>query len=1283
MPETWTPQGLAEFAAPLGLRSCPLSGSRIKFHSPQSTAALFIIDLDSRNPDYATELHINQNNSQTRELQDQMQQRFDTIGTDASETWVRLGLTGCDEFVLQSIRDWASSNNFPATPAAAHTSAIPATVAQPRSSASASAPKLSHWLKRFLDARGLPQPNGEPLYSYKTTDEEYQTIALQLQLAVSLRGDEVLSQNERFDALFVLFAAEWWRREFQGGAWTWEPIFRAIDLDDEQIQRLQSNPQGRLYPALQRGFACWQRQIFETDVGRTFIGSLAAEGGLPLNLLNSPGAGLQHYFKQLLERYLPLRSLGVPVMQVAEELASDLPASFRNQTVYRVAGEIVETTLALRTEHRLGDHPDPVAQLDQVEPAWRDRFSLALDNQPAQALLRALVVDAAQTPDTGLELSLRRSLMQLPGSGSYRLQARLELPKKVSLSALALRFGERDNWPGHAELWLLRPVRTRLAILSRVDADHYRIRADGAVWHGDVASCEVTLGLLSYGELLAEAPPLAETAMDPSLPWVFTSIDGKLDYLGQGALRLGAGELTVAVPTDAQLASDGDTPQHMGVLAATGQQLYRASGRLTVSCEDGNFVIRGGAERLDMPQYSLTGQRLYHPANVRQVFVGAPRLLRRSPSGQSGFVATHSLQWRHSGSGSPWQTYSRNMVGVVDLRATEHGELLFRSRIAVLPDGSRFEFSPGRDDRSGSLRVHAIPGVRLSSASEDVALEAGGDGADGTELRISRGDSQRSRFVLQLQWPQHPRALELTLPIPLAGARFRGGDGDCLADNAAVTLDDLPGLHALGFNLAGGGPESFELDIDVRARDFDSKTQSKLSSRVPLSRVGGGTDRISELALIQLRDRFSQLFAMSEDLDCEIRLTLRGRRQYARLRLARYAYQLEIDGDRLAIESTSHGNAVDLDLSEGLALELHALLDPQEPGRALTDIRSEGVHTGQWCLPSNLKPGPWLAMPAGHEKTQVRPRIVPVEGCEPSDKGCLRDAIVLPDKRERDAAIAACITRMAVDYSHPDWPLVKQTLVAFAHLPATTLDLWDGFARHPSAMAMLLVVADQSSYEQVLKLAEELPFNWELVSLEGWLAALSAVKDYIEHEAPEGMAQRLVESVVEQKLGLMTEADVVLQKLVLVLRQRLLGISDSDLIQARSPAAANVIPDLILQEVGKLQGQQSADAMWPLFDGQLLSELYRSGPTEFQRVYPHGAPYMKAVLHAPVAMAYRACAMPAQDRLDLKRTDLYQLEKIRAFAPEWYREAFGLTVLYLYATNALLTDPSHNNGNPA
>ena len=79
------------------------------------------------------------------------------------------------------------------------------------------------WVAEFLNHRELNGPDGRALYAYRCTTEEFNSLA------------EALSDGTHGGAptavprTFVLYAAEWWQRKYDGGHWAWEPLLESIN----------------------------------------------------------------------------------------------------------------------------------------------------------------------------------------------------------------------------------------------------------------------------------------------------------------------------------------------------------------------------------------------------------------------------------------------------------------------------------------------------------------------------------------------------------------------------------------------------------------------------------------------------------------------------------------------------------------------------------------------------------------------------------------------------------------------------------------------------------------------------------------------------------------------------------------------------------------------------------------------------------------------------------------------------------------------------------------------
>ena len=134
-----------------------------------------------------------------------------------------------------------------------------------------------HDLATFLSARDLMSPDHRSLYLYRVTDGEISKLRTALEHhAKSGRLD---NPTKIMAAQFVLFAAEWFRRYFDGGAYSWDGIVTGIGAT--------LSPQERSL-LVEQGLAWWGRSLRRSAARhRQFLLSCVLEGGFPTRLLES------------------------------------------------------------------------------------------------------------------------------------------------------------------------------------------------------------------------------------------------------------------------------------------------------------------------------------------------------------------------------------------------------------------------------------------------------------------------------------------------------------------------------------------------------------------------------------------------------------------------------------------------------------------------------------------------------------------------------------------------------------------------------------------------------------------------------------------------------------------------------------------------------------------------------------------------------------------------------------------------------------------------------------
>lgn len=451
------------------------------------------------------------------------------------------------------------------------------------------------WLKELLNSRNLQRPDGRMLYGYRLSNEEYKSLREMLAYTADFwELDEVSSRIRGFSALFVLYAAEWWRREYQGGAWQWSSIISAFEGDATELDAAARTK------CVISGFAFWGHR--PDGKGKKFFGAIVAHGGLPLKLIGLGGgklASIMDYALRLAARY---HWDTLQIANAIEERADELPTdSLRRPEIYQLIANMVATVLELKQDFRLAGIVNPVDVLNTHEPNWRQRFPLSLEDAAAQALLSGLVKEAAQQVvlASSVIFSVERILRKTAG-GKYELSSLLTCPQTLIANTLAELYGLN-------ELPRYFSIDVRVGERKPFCEGHQILGADTAtvslagskcVWHGVDACAEHLLYLRGQSGDLRENPlPLpggAELSQDE--PWAFVLRDGRLKLVAVGSARVPEEEAVVALPDGWEIKpANADSIADFAGCCHLGDQqiaLYSVRGEITLRGRDQHYWVR-------------------------------------------------------------------------------------------------------------------------------------------------------------------------------------------------------------------------------------------------------------------------------------------------------------------------------------------------------------------------------------------------------------------------------------------------------------------------------------------------------------------------------------------------------------------------------------------------------------------------------------------------------------------------------------------------------------------
>ena len=130
-------------------------------------------------------------------------------------------------------------------------------------------------------------PDGRALYAYRCTGQEFETLTESLKQSAPLSG----LAGDAVVRAFVLYAAEWWQRRYDGRHWAWEPLLASIGWYSVHYPELYETRQEGLGVVEGRS-----RGACPTSI-RLSRKHFACQGGLPLALVGDAGSRITHYLR--------------------------------------------------------------------------------------------------------------------------------------------------------------------------------------------------------------------------------------------------------------------------------------------------------------------------------------------------------------------------------------------------------------------------------------------------------------------------------------------------------------------------------------------------------------------------------------------------------------------------------------------------------------------------------------------------------------------------------------------------------------------------------------------------------------------------------------------------------------------------------------------------------------------------------------------------------------------------------------------------------------------------
>ena len=1093
----------------------------------------------------------------------------------------------------------------------------------------------SAWIAQFLDKRNLNKPDGRPLFAYKATADEYREL-------INVLRTHNIHGTAHFSQVWLLYAAEWWKREYAGSVWRWQPIFESIgrlDITHAETKDLVTS-----------GHFQWKLQTPIRSGGRRFIGVVVINGGLPLRLLEMAHGRVTNLLKSALRQVIKYRLASDQLREQITSQANLLPVTYQQEPIFDLLEDVGQTVLHLRDQHQLSSEENPVAKLDADCPGWQALFPISLEGDAARSMIRELI-GTTNEQSFGTPFQFIRGLRFSSDGNAPTFDASFEALATIQAEQLQESLGvESDQLPANFQILLCaRERQTLVAEVFRRGQYFQVIKRHTSL--GAYATEGVELKISRWGSTLFTVDLPNGDEFETDEPLVFEDTEPFARFIARGDASVKGYSALVLLPPDVNL----DKPFNGHLHTVEQRTLIRLSeGEHSVYCGDEKYSVRISPIQTPSPETYWVGKTIEAISKPGPIFLGKPRLKLHDSHGNLSYVPAHEIVIKTRDGEQPLQQVLA--PGLCRVLVRRNGQRLVNVRCVVLAENASISYKSGKDAFEGTIYFHNWPLVSVSSATPGVIVTSAIKNQT-LELHVTCSLSKPVDTVaLNLLWPTGKQ--KLTLPFPTDRVTIFK-ESNILESGTTLALDELVGCRAL---LPSG-----EMNELWRIR-LSTLTVRSIKLSQEISYWGA-----REIRLFELRPAIEQLLSCYSGIDHEVRLEIFNQQNNTfSLRIGRYSAWLTADYNQKTVvlqRSLQHEIVNDSEAEE--LVQALPWSDLWCEPVTLPHNRSENACTGQWeiNLPNNTK-GSWILYTP---KKQIRPTVLSGRALIKLNASPLERALCQSDTALRMACLHEALQAMAENLNSSDWDLLDNFLNRLGHLPLSSLDVSRALIVEPNALTLAAICLGDFSNELIERLPAEMPFEWLLIGPSYWFNALQTVYEQV--RSNDATHVELTRQAIERRTSVLARWQPAMrfifeQGFHIIFGKR---TQDVSLFFKNPPALVAVKLDALFkgQENSRMQQlfhRHPVDQHnpYPVLDQSDLSEFVSTefGQLLFQRTGLRRDSYQLSVVLLPFMVAsdaYHANFEYWQG--NTKR--LFTLRIARLFDDIWFEEAYetGLVML--------------------
>lgn len=970
----------------------------------------------------------------------------------------------------------------------------------------------SDWLNNLFKRHSLSVADSRPLYEYRVTDEEFESLKNIMRLYAKA-GLSNTSTALLWDVAFVMYSAEWWRREYDGSSWAWDTIFNSFDANAQDL-----NDQQR-YAAIRSGFRYWGRKIRENNDRAVYLGSIACEGGLPLKQLVRSKSSLGSVFNKAIPMYVRLN--GSIASEIVAEFKDYLPKAYQNSDIYEILGDMIQSVVSLKKEYALNQKTNPVFWLNTNVPTWRERFPLPMNDEISLTLLSDMVKIAATNEVLTVPFQAARYL-----NDDYSVTLKIEFLPFIDIEAI--RFKAEDTVPARLEIELLdsdgnstnlgfalkTTYRNKASL--KMPPSVFLIKGEKSSRKGYRVQFKHLAEIIDIDE---QQSFIAEELSD-DVPWIFVSKNEEWILEGVASVSTRAKRVRVLYPKELNYAAENAITKISELAAFSNRKLIEMMGEVRLTdCQDSSFKIKTNQEIQTSATYYLNGKLLNFDCSPSVVYLGFPELIGINKETEKRTISSPGqLVAKAVGSKSEWLPLNQAQNGVHEIRLKRENVILFRKRCVLLSPNFSVRLK-SLDVLRGIIYLDNVGHAKIYCDSKIYHIITTDNG--NTEIQLTAENTPPAFVSLTLSWTGMAEILTLKIPFPASGGQLIDAKNNILSREDSLFQDALHGVRLRLFNELPNAKRELQLEFNLKTSGSDEKD---LRFCEKLTRNGS----IIELSIIDYLEKITSLLSLGK-LDSFVKLSIYEKgSELLSIKIGRYQFSLErnnVNGSVFLIDSVN----VKLSYDEISKINLFAmrLSQPEQEHLPLESGFSEQTEIGSWFFdPEKRVREPWLIYSSKESTVQLRPILwlgcsdKPITAQSPLEITTLHSAIIISDPTLRALVIRKILLEMSVDFEHSGWKYLSHLWQKCSHLPLSSFDVWMTVITLPEVLATFCLKMDK---DLIAEFTDKLSVLWELVTLDNWVESLSYYRSYLHKNFDEVDVNELLERRID-RIGKISES---------------------------------------------------------------------------------------------------------------------------------------------------------------